>query len=139
MTTGLCCDSHKGNGSDFFPVCQGSRPDPTWKLLCPSVLILPLLPWTVRNTGLLLEHPAVAGGSSCTAPGPSPWLWTPAASTQGQWHCQDKMAEMPPPSKSRSDSGPCKDPVPHHLLHPSANSHLLHPCCPWGLRSPAAQ
>lgn len=71
MTTGLCCDSHKGNVSDFFPACQGSRPDPAWKLLCPSVLILPLLPWTVWSTGLLLEHPALAGGSFCTAPGPS--------------------------------------------------------------------
>lgn len=58
---------------------------------------------------------------------------------RGSGTVRTRRLKCRPPSKSRSDSGPCKDPVPHHLLHPSANSHLLHPCCPWGLRSPAAQ
>lgn len=57
---------------------------------------------------------------------------------RGSGTVRTRRLKCRPPSKSRSDSGPCKDPVPHHLLHPSANSHLLHPCCPWGLRSPCS-
>ena len=45
MKTGVCCNSHKGNGSNFFPLCQGSRPDPAWQLLCSSVLTLLVCPY----------------------------------------------------------------------------------------------
>lgn len=44
VTIRVCCDSHKGNGSDFFPVQQGSRPGPAWQLPCPSVLTLLVCP-----------------------------------------------------------------------------------------------
>lgn len=83
VTTGVCCDSHKGDSSDIFPVCQGSRPDPAWKLVCPSVLTL--LVWPCCH-GLCEALDCVLSTLSLPEASPAgsrtkPWLWTPEAST----------------------------------------------------------
>lgn len=38
--TGVCCDSQKGNESEFFPLCQVRGPNTAWQLLHSSVLTL---------------------------------------------------------------------------------------------------
>lgn len=144
VTTGVCCDSHKGGSSGIFPVCQGSRPDPAWKLMCPSVLTLLVWPCChgpcealdcalstlslpeaspaqLQDQALALDPRSKCSGGSTVR---MRWL---------KWH--------PPPSPGLSvdEQGSYKDPVPLLLLPPSVNSNLLHPCCPWGLQSPAAQ
>ena len=109
--------------------------------ICPYSACLPLLPWTVWSTGLWLECPALARGSSCTAPGPSLGSGPQQQAHSGSSTVRTRWLKWhPPPSPGLSpdDQGSCKDPVPLRPLHPSANSHLLHPCCPWGLQSPAA-